>query len=92
MPATESARPLPEWSSWIRFERVAPDRNRYREYSIAISRDLFGEWAVVRSWGRIGGQQRVKVTCLLQQHEATELAERIARRRLSRGYRVAAYE
>ncbi len=43
MPETNLAPALPEWEHWIRFERVETERNRHREYEIAIEADLFGE-------------------------------------------------
>ncbi len=89
--ATQSLPPLPQWSSWIRFERVVLEQNRYREYTIAISRDLFGEWAVVRSWGRISGRHQVKATFFTLEADATTLAEQIAHRRLLHGYQVTAF-
>ena len=39
-------------------ERVDPARNMLRFYAIRISPTLFGEWAVVREWGRIGSPGR----------------------------------
>ena len=39
-------------------ERVDPARNILRFYAIRIAPTLFGEWAVVREWGRIGSPGR----------------------------------
>ncbi len=91
-PGASEALELPEWGSWIRFERVVPEKNSRREYAIAITQDLFGAWTLVRTWGRIGGQQRTKVTPFPDRDDAAVLAGRLARRRLSRGYRVTAFE
>jgi len=38
----------------IRLERREPARNRQRFYAITVTRTLFGSWAMVREWGRIG--------------------------------------
>ena len=84
--------PLPQWSRWIRFEQVAPDNNRFREYGITLSQNLLGEWVVSCSWGRIGGPKRVKEWYFSSKSEAVVVAERIAHRRLLRGYRVSAFE
>ncbi len=90
MRPTEPSPALPDWGVWIRFELVVPEKNRHREYEIALAQDLFGEWAVIRCWGRIGGSQRKKTDCLPSREDAVKLAGHVARRRLSRGYRVAA--
>ncbi len=83
---------LPIGDGWIRFERVVPETNGYRDYEITIVRDLFGEWAVVRCWGRVGGFHQRKTTCFPSRDETAKLAGRVARRRLSRGYEVASFE
>jgi predicted DNA-binding WGR domain protein len=84
--------PLPQWSQWIRFEQVAPDKNYFREYGIFLSQNLLGEWVVSSSWGRIGGRKRVKETYFSSKSEAVVMAERMARRRLLRGYHISAFE
>ncbi len=81
-----------ERSRWIRFEQVAPDNNRFREYGITLEQNLLGEWVVSCSWGRIGGPKRLKETYFSSKSEAVVMAERIAHRRLLRGYRVSAFE
>jgi WGR domain len=77
--------PLPKWSRWIRFEQVAPDKNRFREYGITLKQNLLGEWVVSCSWGRIGRPERVKEWYFSSKSEAMVVAERIAHHRLLRG-------
>lgn len=40
--------------------RIDPDANLYRFYRMDIVPGLFGDWGLVRNWGRIGsaGQER----------------------------------
>ena len=90
--ATDQPPPLPKWTRWIRFEQVAPEQNRLREYGITISQNLLGEWVVSSSWGRIGGRQQVKAVYFATKSEAMAQAERQAIRRLLRGYQVSAFE
>ncbi len=92
MEVTNQPPPLPKWTRWIRFERVDPEKDLYREYGIAIDQNLFGEWVVSSSWGRIGGPKRVKETYFTSKSEAVVLAEQEANRRLLRGYQVRAFE
>jgi len=84
--------PLPKWNQWIRFEQVAPEKNSFREYGISLDQNLLGEWVVSCSWGRIGGRKRVKETYFSSKREAVVQAERMARRRLLRGYYISAFE
>lgn len=84
------AAPLPSWEAYIRFERVVPERDIRREYAVYVGPDLFGGWALLRTWGRTGGFQQSRSRCFASCEQARALAERIARRRLSRGYRIVA--
>ena len=38
----------------IYLEKRVPARNQHRFYTITVTRTLFGSWALVREWGRIG--------------------------------------
>ena len=57
----------------IMLTRINTDRNMARFYKIDVQPTLFGEWSVVREWGRIrrGG------TVSVQEHET--LAPQISR-------------
>lgn len=45
-----------QFSRWqaTRWERVYEEGNQFRYYELALQQDIFGEWEVVRMWGRIG--------------------------------------
>lgn len=34
---------------------IDPAKNKRRFYALQLQRTLFGQWTVVREWGRIGG-------------------------------------
>ncbi|WP_176086554.1 WGR domain-containing protein [Martelella sp. HB161492] len=46
----------------IYMERIDPPRRMRRFYRVTVEPTLFGEWALVREWGRIGssGGQRLE--------------------------------
>lgn len=47
----------------IRLEKIAPIKNQRRFYDLSVALNLFGEWALVKEWGRIGskgGQRRTE--------------------------------
>lgn len=73
--------PVPHYRRWI------CDASR-RYYETRITRDLWGDWHVLRVWGGIGcalGAARSEMTADLG--EALEIVERTARKRTQRGYR-----
>ena len=43
----------------IHLTRIDPARNMARFYTMALQPTLFGEWAPLREWGRIGSAGRL---------------------------------
>ena len=72
--------------SSILLHRVNPARNEARFYLVSVQASLLDPYAVLRAWGRLGGQQRSMVSPCASAEEAEILAERLVRRRLRRGY------
>jgi predicted DNA-binding WGR domain protein len=46
----------------IILERHDPARYMTRYYTLALERNLFGEWSLVRMWGRIGQTRQTRIT------------------------------
>jgi predicted DNA-binding WGR domain protein len=80
----------PEWSTSVTFQLVDPGRNRYRAYSLWLTQDLFGDWVLLRAFGRIGTAPRVHHRTFPSRPDAEALAQQLIRRRLLHGYRVTA--
>lgn len=72
----------------IRLERREPAYNRQRFYTITVTRTLFGGWALVREWGRIGQPGTVRETWFETETAAIEAGTKIRRRKERRGYRA----
>ena len=73
--------------SAIRLVRIDPAVNMRRFYRLDLQPNLFGEWAVVTEWGRIGSGGQVRNTPY-PSREAAEIA--IGRQRAvkeRRGYK-----
>jgi len=66
--------------------RTDPDRNMRRFYRLNVQPDLFGQWCLIREWGRSGssGQTRSAAFATPTQAEAALLKQRQAKER--RGY------
>jgi len=76
----------------ITLYRVDEDRNMRRFYHLRVERTLFGEWALIREWGRIGsrrGQSREEWFEAAPPAEAALRKREAAKRR--RGYHAAAH-
>jgi predicted DNA-binding WGR domain protein len=57
----------------IYLKRRDAARNIARYYYLSVERNLFGEWSLMRAWGRIGRTGRMH-TDLYDTHEAVQLA------------------
>lgn len=67
--------------------RIDPSRNMARFYRLSIQPTLFGGSSLVRNWGRIGTDGRLKVDLFDTPSEAANACERMADCKLRRGYR-----
>ena len=68
-------------------ERIDHARNMARYYRLSVVETLFGEWTMVREWGRIGrsGQSREHWCGSVEQ--ATSLLDAHRTKRIQRGYK-----
>ena len=64
----------------LRLTRSDPEQNMARFYAIAIEATLFGDVALVRTWGRIGTRGRTMF------EEAKAGAEQVVHTKARRGY------
>lgn len=68
------------------FERREPEDNIARFYRLDILPTLFGEWAVRRSWGRIGTFGRCRCDSYPTYQAARAAAQKLAEAKRRRGY------
>lgn len=70
----------------IYLERIDRAKNMARYYRLSVVETLFGEWVVVREWGRVGrGGQSCEDVCRSEQQAHDVLAGHLAKRN-KRGY------
>ncbi len=68
-------------------ERIDRTRNMARYYRLSVMETLFGEWAVIREWGRIGRRGQSREECATTREAAEALVARHPATPLHRGYR-----
>ncbi len=73
---------------YVRFESVDPAENRRRFYDLLWQPTLFGEGALVRSWGRQGQPGTTRATFYPDRTQADAEVRQVVRRRLAHGYHV----
>ena len=70
----------------ILLERHDPKTNMARFYAMSVAPTLFGRWALVREWGRIGHPGTVRADWFATEDEAETARERLTLRKARRGY------
>lgn len=76
-------------SAWWtrRWEKVDPESGQRRFYIAELRQDLWGDWLLVKAWGRIGQKpSRVVIVPVNTPEEALELAEHIENTRKKHQY------
>ena len=66
--------------------RIEPDENAYRYYSLIVTPDLFGEFALARAWGRIGQSSAVRIELHDTEASAIDALTVWRARKTRRGY------
>ena len=77
--------------AWVRLTSVDPAANRFRCYVLAWRPTLWGDFALVQTWGRLGRPGRSRTSFYASRAEAQGAIVWLLRRRLRRGYRVVAW-
>lgn len=72
--------------STVQLHRVDPDRNMARFYTMMVQPSLFGEWCLVREWGRIGSPGRVVSTPYPSPALAEAALDRWQQQKQQKGY------
>jgi predicted DNA-binding WGR domain protein len=69
--------------------KIDPEQNMARFYVLHVQPTLFGEFALVREWGRIGGGSRRRSVFYSSETEAKAAFDREFKRRQRRNYVMA---
>ncbi len=70
----------------IYLTRVDASQNMARYYRMTVQPTLFGEWSVVREWGRLGRGGQVRVVPYPSDSEAADAMTTIEQQKVRRGY------
>ncbi len=90
--ACEMTEMLADFRAYVRFENVDAAENRHRFYDLTWQPTLFGDGALVRTWGRQGQPGTSRATFYPDRGCAAAEVRQVVRRRLQHGYRVIAWQ
>jgi predicted DNA-binding WGR domain protein len=71
----------------IYLERHNPALGMHRYYCLAVEKNLFGEFSLVRTWGRTGQPSQMKIELHATEHDAQAALFRKEREKRKKGYR-----
>lgn len=66
--------------------RIDAAQNMARFYTMSLQTTLFGEWTLVREWGRIGRGGQIKETTYSTLPDAEEAMEKLRAAKVRKGY------
>ncbi len=70
----------------ITLRRSDPARNMRRFYRLDVQPDLFGQWCLIREWGRTGAAGQTRIVPFPTPAAAAEALEKRRRIKERRGY------
>ncbi|WP_380058995.1 WGR domain-containing protein (plasmid) [Falsihalocynthiibacter sp. SS001] len=72
---------------FVRLEKINPAEHQKRFYAMNVTQTLFGEWCLIREWGRIGsaGGQGL-VDYMETKEEAEDTLNKLSAQKCGRGY------
>jgi predicted DNA-binding WGR domain protein len=70
----------------IYLEKHDPDKNLHRFYQLFVTPGIFGDWSLVREWGRAGSPGTVRKDWFYSEEEAREAGQKLKTIKEKKGY------
>lgn len=70
----------------IYLERHDPDKNLHRFYQLFVTPGIFGDWSLVREWGRAGSPGTVRKDWFETEEEAISAGKKLLDAKEKKGY------
>ena len=70
----------------MHLRKMEPEANMHRFYRLEIVPGLFGDWGLVRNWGRIGSSGQLRTDWFGTEAEAKDARFELHMQKAKRGY------
>jgi len=70
----------------IYLEHQDPDKNMHRFYQMYVTPGIFGDWSLVKEWGRKGSPGTVRKDWFDSEEEARGAGEKLKALKVKKGY------
>ena len=71
----------------IYLERHDAEKNMHRFYQLHIAPGIFGDWSLVKEWGRVGSPGTLRKEWFEKEEEALLASDKIRSAKVKKGYR-----
>lgn len=83
---TNDPHQLPLFPDRAYLQKIVPELNQHRYYAMTAIPTLFGEWALMREWGRIGSGGTIRTDFYEDEGQAVTALADLAEKKRKRGY------
>lgn len=66
--------------------RIDEQANMHRFYRLSVQPGLFGDWSLIREWGRIGTRGQTKTDWFGEEKDAIAVGDKLHQQKQQRGY------
>ena len=73
--------------NYIYLVRHQPDKNMHRFYQMLVMPSLFGDWSLIREWGRVGSPGTVRKDWFVTKLEAINALQKLYKNKQNKGYK-----
>ena len=70
----------------IYLERHDAAKNKHRFYQMYVTPGIFGDWSLVREWGRVGSPGTVRKNWFATEEEAVNARQNLCKAKQKKGY------
>ncbi len=74
--------------TYIYLERHDPNKNLHRFYQLFVIPGIFGDWLLVREWGRAGAPGTVRNEWFAAEAEAIRAGQKLSEIKQKKGYQL----
>ncbi|MDO9142382.1 MAG: WGR domain-containing protein [Methylobacter sp.] len=72
----------------IYLEHHDPDKNMHRFYQMYVTPGIFGDWSLVKEWGRKGSPGTVRMQWFGSEEDAREAGQKLRDAKQKKGYQL----
>ena len=69
-------------------QKIRPEENQYRFYTVRVTPSLFDDWTMIREWGRIGSGGTLRSDIFSTEEDALQKMKLVLKDKTKKGYLI----